>query len=256
MILSYSSLYKDDFFHACNYEHVFGSKIRSALLVYGIKNKEHRFFLATSNKQPTAALYLKGTVLTISANANFDIEEFLAFLTPFSIKEIDSNFELCTALQEKLGGTLDSSYYMVYQQAPPIESFKNITSASLPAVFELLQKSHEYYRTHLIYESWTNDLTYRIQQGSTKVYQLTQNGEMIATGSLYSQDETSGILAEIAVLPKYRHQGFGSYMTRFLVQKVCSLGKTPRLIAGYDEVAELYRKVGFDTCGRFGELYF
>jgi predicted GNAT family acetyltransferase len=44
-------------------------------------------------------------------------------------------------------------------------------------------------------------------------------------------------------------------MSRFLVKRILEKGKTPRLISGYDEVAELYRQVGFETRGRWGELY-
>ena len=46
-----------------------------------------------------------------------------------------------------------------------------------------------------------------------------------------------------------------SRISRFLVQRIQEKGKTPRLISGYDEVAELYKQVGFETCGRWGELY-
>ena len=59
----------------------------------------------------------------------------------------------------------------------------------------------------------------------------------------------------IAVVPEYRHRGLGSYISRFLVSKIQETGKTPRLISGYDEVAELYKKINFVPCGRWGELY-
>ena len=63
------------------------------------------------------------------------------------------------------------------------------------------------------------------------------------------------VIAAVAVVPEYRHRGLGSRISRFLVKRILEKGKTPRLISGYDEVAELYRQVGFETCGRWGELY-
>ena len=33
-------------------------------------------------------------------------------------------------------------------------------------------------------------------------------------------------------------------------QRIREAGKTPRLVSGYDEVAELYRQIGFAPCGR------
>ena len=144
---------------------------------------------------------------------------------------------------------------MVYEGSPIHESFPDIAPAHLPTVYQVLLGSHEYYRTHLQYEPWILDLQRRIDAGETEVYQLIRDGSVIGTGSLYSQDEDCGVLAAIAILPEYRHQGLGSRMTRFLVQRILSLGKTPRLIAGYDEVAQMYRQAGFAACGRWGELY-
>ena len=59
----------------------------------------------------------------------------------------------------------------------------------------------------------------------------------------------------MAVIPEFRHKGLGTRISRFLVKRILEKGKTPRLISGYDEVAELYRQVGFETYGRWGELY-
>ena len=63
------------------------------------------------------------------------------------------------------------------------------------------------------------------------------------------------MIAAVAVVPEYRHRGLGTRITRFLVKRIQEKGKIPRLISGYDEVAELYRQVGFESCGRWGELY-
>ena len=84
---------------------------------------------------------------------------------------------------------------------------------------------------------------------------MERDGKVIATGSIASEDETCGVIAAVAVLPAWRRQGLGSKISRFLPRRILEKGKTPRLIAGYDAVAELYRKVGFTTCGRWGELY-
>ena len=63
------------------------------------------------------------------------------------------------------------------------------------------------------------------------------------------------MLGAIAVVPEHRHKGLGGRISRFLVQRIQQKGKTPRLIAGYDQVAELYCEIGFAPCGRWGELY-
>ena len=168
---------------------------------------------------------------------------------------MDTNWDQCAALQSLLGGTTDSSYYMVYRGGPVEEAFPDIAPGDPLAVFSVLQRSHEYYRTHLRFEPWAEDLGRRLNTGLAEVYQLELDGEVVATGSIASQDEECGVIAAVAVVPEYRLRGLGSRVSRFLVKRILELGKTPRLISGYDEVAELYRQVGFDACGRWGELY-
>ena len=88
-----------------------------------------------------------------------------------------------------------------------------------------------------------------------ELYQLEAGGEVVGTGCIGSEDDECGVLAAVAVVPEFRHRGLGSRISRFLVKRILEKGKTPRLISGYDEVAELYRQVGFVPCGRWGELY-
>ena len=122
-------------------------------------------------------------------------------------------------------------------------------------MFGVLQRSHAYYRTHLTFETWSDDLRQKRDRGLMELYQLEVDGEVVGTGCIVSEDDECSVIAAVAVVPEYRHRGLGSRISRFLVKRILEKGKTPRLISGYDEVAELYRQVGFETCGRWGELY-
>ena len=251
--LSFSA--HNSFETACSYEQVFGSKIRTALAVYGLADPDHRFWLAECEGEPVGSLYLSGGVLVISADNRIKADEVAPLVREHGVTEVDSDWPLCEKLHDRLGGITESSYYMVYRGGPVEETFDDIAPADLNEVFSVLQQSHEYYRTHLKFEPWAADLTRRMASGLTEVYQLTADGKVVGTGSIISQDETCGAIAAVAVIPEYRHRGLGSRMSQFLVQRVLALGKTPRLISGYDEVAELYMKIGFAPCGRWGELY-
>ena len=255
MIAPFSLSHLEAFRAACRHEQVFGSKILTAFTVYGVADPDHRFWLARDGESPLGALYLSRGVLVISADPRIDADEVAVLVQEHDVHEVDSDWQLCAQLHARLGGVTDSSYYMVYRGGPVEESFDDIVPGELPAVFSVLQQSHEYYRTHLQYGPWADDLTRRMARGCTEVYQLILDGQPVATGSILSQDETCGAIAAVAVLPEFRHRGLGSRMSRFLVGRIRALGKTPRLIAGYDGVAELYRKIGFVPCGRWGELY-
>ena len=243
------------FTRACAYERVFGSKILTALRAYGLDDTRALFWLLLKDDVPMAALYLTGDVLIVSACEEADPSPIAELVKEKGVREVDTNWDLCAALRELLGGTTDSSYYMVYRGGAIAERFSDISDGRLETVFGVLQRSHAYYRTHLTFETWSDDLRQKRDRGLMELYQLEVDGEVVGTGCIVSEDDECGVIAAVAVVPEYRHRGLGSRISRFLVKRILEKGKTPRLISGYDEVAELYRQVGFETCGRWGELY-
>lgn len=244
----------DVFSAACAYERVFGSKVLTALKAYGLGSSAVRFFYG-GERDASAALCLSGDVLILSAADGFDMAAVAPLVQQEGVREVDARFDQCVALQKRLGGALESSYYMVYRGGAVAETFFDLTPGALPAVFNVLQRSHEYYRTHLTFEAWARDLSQKLDRGLMELYQLEKDGEVVGTGSIISEDEECGVIAAVAVVPEWRHKGLGAHISRFLTKRILEKGKTPRLISGYDEVAELYRQVGFEACGRWGELY-
>ncbi|MCI8492698.1 GNAT family N-acetyltransferase [Anaerotruncus colihominis] len=244
-----------DFQTACAYERVFGSRALTLLRTYGLEGSPARFYLCEKDGCPTAALSLFGGVLTVSANEQAAPEPIAALAQSLGVQEIDTNWEQCEALQKILGGTTDSSYYMVYQGGAQDGVCAPLSPGELHAVFDVLQRSHEYYRTHLRFDPWAADLERRCALGLSELYQLEQDGQVIGTGCIISGDDECGVIGAVAVVPEYRHRGYGLQISRFLVRRILEKGKTPRLISGYDGVARLYEQVGFIACGRWGEWY-
>lgn len=243
------------FSRACAYEHVFGSKALTALRAYGLEDGRARFYLCAENGAPTAALYLANGVLTASANEHVAPGEIAELVRAEGVGEIDADWDLTAALQGLLGGTTESSYYMVYRGERLKEASPDIVPGDLRAVFNVLQRSHAYYREHYEFDAWSADLRQKLSRGLMELYQLELDGQVVGTGSIGSEDDECGVVAAVAVVPEVRHRGLGSRISRFLAQRIQEKGKTPRLISGYDEVAELYRRIGFEPCGRWGELY-
>lgn len=242
------------FAQACAYERVFGSKALTALRAYGPADSRFQFYLSTENGEPAAALYLADGILTIAASEQVNPEEIADLVRQEDVAEVNTSRALGEALRERLGGEMDSSCFMVYPGRTPPEETVNMSPGRLPDVFEVLQKSHEYYRKHAKYDTWAPDWERRLSLGLSEVYQLEQDGQVIGTGSIGSEDDECGIVGAVAVVPERRHQGLGRAISCFLTRRILEKGKTPRLMAGYDAVAELYRQVGFVECGRWGEL--
>ena len=255
MLIPVTAADTPDFTAACAHEHIFGSRALTALRAYGLGDPSVQFYLCRKGREPAAALYLSDGVLTISSDERADPAPIADLIRRMQVHEVDTNWTQCQALQNLVGGTTESSYYMVYRGAPLQGSFPDIHPGDPRAVFDVLQRSHEYYRTHFVFESWATDLNRRLSRGLSELYLLEVDGAVIGTGSVASTDDECGVIGAVAVVPEHRHKGWGSYITRFLVQRIQATGKTPRLVSGYDEVAELYRQIGFAPCGRWGELY-
>ncbi|MEG2959154.1 MAG: GNAT family N-acetyltransferase [Oscillospiraceae bacterium] len=240
---------------ACAYEHVFGSKIFTAQRAYGLNRQDAQFFLQTQGETPCAALYLSRGVLVVSATDDCDMAPIAALAKEAKVGEINATADQCETLKTLLGGETEQSYYMVYNGGPIPGNFDDIDKGDLMEVFGVLQASHEYYRTHFQCDTWSAELGEKLEKGLIELYQLSLDGQAVCTGSILSEDDECGVVCAVAVRPEYRHRGLGAHMSTFLTNRILEKGKTPRLNSGYDAVAELYRQVGYVTCGRWGELY-
>ncbi|MCI9484510.1 MAG: GNAT family N-acetyltransferase [Clostridiaceae bacterium] len=236
---------------ACAHEHVFGSKALTALRAHGLSGPACRFWHCGSD----AALCLSDGVLLLSAAEGFPTGPVAELARREQVQEIDTTLPAAQALQRGLGGTLETSFFMEYRAAPPEPPFPPLIPGRLPDVFEVLCASHEYYRTHLDYPSWSEGVCLRLGCGLAEVWQLDIGGAPAAVGAILSSDEECAVIGPVAVRPEHRHQGLGAAISLFLTARALGMGKTPRLVSGYDAVAELYRKIGYTECGRWGELY-
>lgn len=257
MIQPVSEDNRRQFIHACTHERVFGSKCLNSLQCYGTDHENVRLFVAlTPDGEGSAALYLSDGVLVVSSDNRVPAAVFADFIRRQNIHEVDTNLAQCNDLLQLLGGQQESSHYMAYQGDQPQGDFSQFFPCTqLEDAFSVLQQSHAYYRTHLQFAPWAADIRLRCSHGVLELYQLNLDGKPVGTGSIASQDDECGVLAAVAVIPSYRRQGLGMLFSRFLTARVMEMEKTPRLISGYDAVADLYRKVGFVSVGRWGELY-
>lgn len=242
---------------ACEHERILGSKCLTALRSFGSNIPDHTFWIwQTADVPSSAALYLQNGVLIISSDNQLSATEITDFVRSHQVHEIDTNKELCSGIASMLGGTMESSVFMKYTGEPfTTGTIEPQAATSLDDVYDILLQSHEYYRTHLNFTEWSDNYRRLLSQNLCELYEFKVDGKAVATGSIASEDDHAGVLAAIAVIPPYRNTGIGSAVTRFLTNRVLQKGKTPMLLAGYDAVAELYRRLGYVDNGSWGELY-
>lgn len=254
-IVSLTPALRGEFLTACGQEHVYGSKIATSLQAFGLCVPQQEFFLARRGAD-RAGLFLSGSVLLIASEESFFSDALPAWIGAHSAKEVCCRLPLCEKLQKQLGGSMESSYFMEYNHASPpqAEGCGIFPTSDLPTVFSVLQQSHDYYRTHLQFESWAAELTKKLDLGLAELVMLVEDGKPVATGSIGSQGSEAAVVAAIAVVPEARHKGLGREISVYLTRRILEKKKKPVLISGYDEVAELYRQIGYTECGRWGGL--
>lgn len=96
-----------DFLTACTHEHVFGSRIRTAMRAHGLGDPTVHFYLCRKGREAAAALSLADGVLTISADERADAAPIAELIQRMDVHEVDASHSLCQTLQGHLGGKIE-----------------------------------------------------------------------------------------------------------------------------------------------------
>ena len=245
-----------DFQKACEMQRIFGSKNMASLRCYGLNSDTAKFRIAYSGSEAVGAICLQGGVAAASSDGRIDPDELLEFCKQNEVAEIEGPVEEVDKLFQRGIGEKDSSWFMEYlpKEVPySIAEMKPCTD--LKDVFDVLQSSHKFYQDHYTFDTWSADTAVRVAANESEEYILEVDGRIIGCGSVGAIDDKIALVSSVAVIPEMRCLGYGSGITMFLAKRIIELGRRPALIAGYDEVAELYSKLGFTRCGKWGELY-
>ena len=244
-----------DFQTACAYERVFGSEILALLRVYGLDDGRVCFYLEEQEGSPAAAIALQDRALWVSARPGTGVDGLTALARSIDgLLEVNGDLATAQALQPILGGEIDSSVYMVYQgEMPPADPA--VHTGTREEVFDLLQRGHPYFRAHHAdFAPWAEEMARKQELGLAELFVMEAEGQLVGTGSIGAEDDECGVITSVAVVPEFRRRGYGGRITSAVTRRILEKGKVPRMNAGYEAVARLYRSLGFVDCGRWGCL--
>lgn len=244
-----------DFQTACAYERVFGSEILALLRVYGLDDGRVCFYLEEQEGSPAAAIALQDRALWVSAHPGTRVDGLTALARSIDgLLEVNGDLATAQALQPILGGEIDSSVYMVYQgEMPPADPA--VHTGTREEVFDLLQRGHPYFRAHHAdFAPWAEEMARKQELGLAELFVMEAEGQLVGTGSIGAEDDECGVITSVAVVPEFRRRGYGGRITSAVTRRILEKGKVPRMNAGYEAVARLYRSLGFVDCGRWGCL--
>ena len=244
-----------DYEAACAYERVFGAEILALLRVYGLEDPDVHFYVEGEPGDPGAAVAVQDGALWVAAKPELDPASIGALALEWDAEEVNTNLGMAQALQPSLGGEIDSSVYMYYPGRMP-EADPAVRPGTLEEVFDLLQRGHPYFRAHHHdFQPWGAEMAKKVELGLAETFVMEEEGQLVGTGTIGAVDDECGVIVSVAVVPEFRRRGYGGRITRAVARRIMELGRTPRMNAGYEEVARLYRSLGFVDCGCWGCLY-
>lgn len=225
----------------------FGCKIRSMEEAYGIEQTFAQFWV-----QDGGSSLAKLDDAAVLEDREADWEELAEFLKMLDVKSVSCSEKAagCLGLPVYsrgeimlLRGTVDKNHSSEAERNPGLREIYALLCAARSETFAPPE-----------FEPFYMDLSYRTRHGAAMSIGIRSGGVLAACALCSSMTERSAVLSAVAVLPRFRHRGFG----RSAVAALTELLERERifLLRADGENEEFYRSMGFVSSGRWAEIHF
>jgi len=225
----------------------FGCKIRSVEEAYGIEEAFARFWV-----QDGGSLLAKLDDAAVLEDREADWEELAEFLRMLDVKTVSCSEKAaeCLGLPVSLCGEIMLLRGPVKSACLP-EAERN---PGLREIYALLSAARSETFLPPEFEPFYMDMSYRTRHGAAMSVGVRSGETLVACAFCASMTEHAAVLSAVAVLPQYRHKGFG----RSAVTALAEMLERERIYIlradGANE--EFYRSMGFVPDGRWAQIRF
>ncbi|QAT48540.1 GNAT family N-acetyltransferase [Caproiciproducens sp. NJN-50] len=225
----------------------FGCKIRSVAEAYGIEEAFAQFWV-----QDGGSSLAKLDDTAVLEDRESDWDELAGFLRMLDVKTVSCSEKAAGCLGFPvssrgeimlLRGTADKNHSSEAERNPGPREIYALLCAARSDTFVPPE-----------FEPFYMDLSYRTRHGAAMSIGIRSGGVLVACALCSSMTERAAVLSAVAVLPQFRHKGFG----RSAVTALTGLLNRERIFLlradGANE--EFYRSMGFVPSGRWAEIHF
>lgn len=259
MISLVSGQSEADFISACGFDEIIGARMLTLLTCYGLNRDFCGLWIQMAEGGgPTAAISRFDGWLVVSASPHADLDELSAFAAAIGeYRYVEAAPFVCKAFG--LGGVCgeyDESHMMRYasgrvfggdyamiDESPPLNEFFAVITAANPWIAAVTNWS-----------GWYTHTSHLVRHGLGFAALIGENGSPAAAGGVFTASGKLAVISCIATLPEYRGKGYASLITKYLVDKIISQGKTPALFCASDSLADYYAAFGFSHSGKWGQI--
>lgn len=223
----------------------FAARITALALTYGFEQKFALFWVQKDEEKPVAAISRVDGSMTLCCTEKADFEELAAFVNAVGYSALIGNEKDIS----KLGLSESKSSYIVEYKGKTVPDEKGISwDCDKRKVYDLLCDCGFEMGD---YGAFLADYCSRLNKGTARLATFEEN-DLLACASALFIGEKSVLLGVVATRKSARGRGLASKLVTALAEE--ERDKKVFLFCRNDSLLDFYKKIGFESVGRWSEI--
>lgn len=220
----------------------YAARITALAETYGMRYSFAMFWVQRINDIPSAAISRVDGNMTVCCTVNTDFEELSCFVNAVGFSSITFDADLV----EKLGITPQKTSYTVKYTGGAKESDGILFDYDKKEIYLLLCECGFELGD---YNAFLADVCTRLNKSTAALAAFEADGRLCACAFALFEGEKSVLLGAVATSPAVRGRGLASKLVGTLAQMKSN--KEVYLFCRSDSLAGFYKKIGFETIGKW-----
>lgn len=217
------------------------ARITALCETYGTEQSFAMFWVQKIDGIPVAAISRVDGNMTLFCKENADFEELLCFMNAVGYSTLTFDAEYA----EKLGINPQKSSFTV-KYTGSAECYNVLTDYDKKEIHTLLTECGFELGD---YKAFLADICARLNKSTASLVAAETEGKLSACAFALFEGEKSVLLGAVATSPAARGRGYASKLVGTLAES--KKEKEVFLFCREDSLAEFYKKIGFETVGRW-----
>lgn len=227
----------------------FGCRIKSLYKTYSYTLPFVDFWVEIIEDKSVSLIARLESVFILRLTDESDLEEISSFLRVSGASSIicDGKYDLNVNLVRNDGPIL------VRNAGFDFDKRFTVVTPTVKDVYFVIDKCRSDNFSVPSYEDFALDVTHKLNSETIRMYGISNGIILQACIMTLAESEDCAVLGALATLPNFRSCGYGSYLIKYITNKLIEENKSVYLHRAKNENIEFYKKSGFEECGMWAE---
>lgn len=227
----------------------FGCRIKSLFNTYNYNLPFVDFWIEFNEENPVTLIARLDSVFILKLTDDSDIDEISAFLRVSGASSI-----ICNGKYE-LNVNLNRNDGPIFVRKTPFQIDKkyNVIDPTVKDVYFVIDKCRSDDFSVPSYEDFALDVGHKLNSNSIRMYGISNGMILQSCIMTLAESDDCAVLGALATLPNFRTGGFGSYLLKYITNKLVKENKSVYLHRAKNENIEFYKRSGFEEYGIWAE---